>query len=64
MIALIAITKQRYPQNENFATMTELDFNEIIERSKKIRECYHLLERQHHGVNGAWKKMLWLFLRT
>lgn len=28
--------------------MTEIDFNEIIERSKKIRESYHQLERQHH----------------
>lgn len=29
--------------------MKETDFNEIIERSKKIRESYHQLERQHHG---------------
>ena len=29
--------------------MTETDFSNIIERSKKIRESYHQLERQHHG---------------
>lgn len=29
--------------------MGEIDFNEIIKRSKKIRESYHQLERQHHG---------------
>jgi len=29
--------------------MAESDFNAIIERSKKIRESYHQLERQHHG---------------
>ena len=29
--------------------MADLDFNEIIERSKKIRESYHQLEQQHHG---------------
>lgn len=26
-----------------------MDFTEAIERSKKIRETYHSLERQHHG---------------
>jgi len=26
-----------------------MDFTEAIERSKKIREAYHSLERQHHG---------------
>lgn len=26
-----------------------MDFTEAIERSKKIREVYHNLERQHHG---------------
>lgn len=25
------------------------DFSQIIERSKKLREIYHQLERQHHG---------------
>ena len=29
--------------------MTKTDFSQVIERSKKIRESYHLLERQHHG---------------
>ena len=29
--------------------MGEVDFNDIITRSKKIRETYHQLERQHHG---------------
>ena len=29
--------------------MTGTDFNEIVERSKKLREVYHKLERQHHG---------------
>lgn len=29
--------------------MTETDFSDIIERSKKLREIYHQLERQHHG---------------
>ena len=29
--------------------MTEIDFNMIIERSKKIRERYHELELEHHG---------------
>ena len=29
--------------------MAAIDFKQIIERSKKIRESYHELERQHHG---------------
>lgn len=29
--------------------MAEIDFNEIIKRSKKIRESYHQLEQQYHG---------------
>lgn len=29
--------------------MAKTDFNKVIERSKKIRESYHQLERQHHG---------------
>ncbi|MFZ1498193.1 MAG: MazG-like protein [Saprospiraceae bacterium] len=29
--------------------MVKTDFNEVIERSKKIRESFHQLERQHHG---------------
>ena len=29
--------------------MRSIDFKQIIERSKKIRESYHELERQHHG---------------
>lgn len=29
--------------------MAEINFKEIIERSKNIREIYHQLERQHHG---------------
>lgn len=29
--------------------MEKTDFNDIIERSKKIRENYHQLERKHHG---------------
>lgn len=29
--------------------MTELNFNEVISRSQKIRELYRLLELQHHG---------------
>ncbi len=29
--------------------MKNTDFSDIIERSKKIRESYHQLERQHHG---------------
>lgn len=29
--------------------MAEINFKEIIERSKNIRESYHQLERQHHG---------------
>lgn len=29
--------------------MTGINFNEIIERSKRLREVYHQLERQHHG---------------
>jgi len=29
--------------------MEESDFSSIIERSKKLREAYHKLERQHHG---------------
>lgn len=28
------------------------DFNDIIERSKKLRESYHELEQTHHG--SAW----------
>ena len=42
--------------------MTELDFNEIIERSKKIRECYHLLERQHHGSEWSVEEDALAFL--
>ena len=29
--------------------MGKIDFNQVIERSKKIRERYHQLEKQHHG---------------
>ena len=29
--------------------MAKTDFNKVIERSKKIRESYHKLEKQHHG---------------
>lgn len=29
--------------------MKTLDMNEMISRSKKIREAYHRLEQQHHG---------------
>lgn len=29
--------------------MEESDFSSIIERSKKLREAYRKLERQHHG---------------
>ncbi|WP_026327176.1 MULTISPECIES: hypothetical protein [Proteiniphilum] len=29
--------------------MNKTDFNEIIRRSKKIRELYHEAEKQHHG---------------
>ncbi|AQX83936.1 MazG-like protein [Elizabethkingia sp. HX WHF] len=29
--------------------MANINFKEIIERSKKIRESYHQLERQNHG---------------
>jgi hypothetical protein len=29
--------------------MAETNFKEIIARSKKIREGYHQLEREHHG---------------
>lgn len=29
--------------------MKDMDFSEIIKRSKSIRESYHQLERQHHG---------------
>jgi NTP pyrophosphatase (non-canonical NTP hydrolase) len=29
--------------------MAKTDFSKVIERSKKIRESYHRLERQHHG---------------
>lgn len=29
--------------------MAKIDFNEIIQRSKRIRELYHQLEKQHHG---------------
>lgn len=29
--------------------MAKTDFSNVIERSKKIRDSYHQLERQHHG---------------
>jgi hypothetical protein len=29
--------------------MANTNFSKVIERSKKIRESYHQLERQHHG---------------
>jgi NTP pyrophosphatase (non-canonical NTP hydrolase) len=29
--------------------MEQTDFKKIIERSKRIRESYHQLEKQHHG---------------
>ena len=29
--------------------MAKTDFSKVIERSKKIRESYHQLERQHRG---------------
>lgn len=27
------------------------DFNQAIDRAKKIRKRYHALERKHHGSN-------------
>lgn len=30
-----------------------LSFNEIVERSLVIRECYHRLEQQHHGTQWS-----------
>lgn len=29
--------------------MKDINLNEVVVRSKKIRERYHQLERQHHG---------------
>lgn len=29
--------------------MKDMQLNEIVERSMKIREKYHLLEKKHHG---------------
>ena len=29
--------------------MAEIDFKEIIKRSKRLRKMYHQLELQHHG---------------
>ncbi|SDE58072.1 hypothetical protein SAMN05216464_107247 [Mucilaginibacter pineti] len=29
--------------------MNDIKLNEVIERSKKIRELYHQLELTHHG---------------
>lgn len=42
--------------------MKEIDFSEIIERSKKIRERYHQLERQHHGTEWTVEEDALAFL--
>lgn len=39
-----------------------LSFNEIVERSLVIRECYHRLEQQHHGTQWSVEEAALAFL--
>lgn len=42
--------------------MTDMDFNTLMDRSKKIRERYHQLERQHHGTEWTVEEDALAFL--
>jgi NTP pyrophosphatase (non-canonical NTP hydrolase) len=42
--------------------MEDLNFNEVIERSLKIRERYHELEIQHHGTEWTVEEDALAFL--
>lgn len=42
--------------------MNDMNFYEAIERSKKIRECYHELEIQHHKTKWTIEEDALAFL--
>lgn len=39
-----------------------MEFKEVIERSKEIRESYHELEKQHHGTEWSVEEDALAFL--
>jgi hypothetical protein len=42
--------------------MKDMNFNEVVERSVKIREQYHKLEKQYHGKEWAVEEDALAFL--
>jgi hypothetical protein len=42
--------------------MEEMNFSEIVERSVKIRKCYHLLEKQYHDKEWSVEEDALAFL--